>query len=1085
MNKKLGSIALSLFLCGGTALAQNAVSGTVVDENGEPVVGASVIIKGTRLGVVTDVDGKFVLPSVPKSGKSVTISYIGMETKEVQIKPNMKIMLSEDANSLDEVVVQVAYGSAKKSTLTGAVTQVGSEQLEKRPVSSVTAALEGSTSGVQINSTYGQPGEDASIRIRGFGTVNGNSDPLYVLDGVPYDGNISDLNPNDIESITVLKDAASCALYGNRASNGVILITSKKGKNGKMQFEFRANLGTYNRGISEYSTMNANQFMEASWMDLRNSRITAGDDAATAAAYATNNLISERLYLNIYNKADNELFDSNGKLVSDAQILDGYLDDLDWYDQTIQSGARQEYNFSGSQSSEKSDYYFSLGYLDENGYVSNSGFNRLTGRANMNFRPKKWFNTGFSINGSHQTTDFSNGDASNSYTNAFMYCRYIAPIYPVHLHNSDGTYMLDASGNKQYDPGYYTDSDGNIVFTRNQFSDRHVIWENELNENRTYRNTLASNAYFTFKLPYNFSFTVNGSLNTVNKENRYYTNATIGDGKGNNGRSMREYYRYKTYTVQEQLKWNHEFGKHSVDVLLGHENYYYNYDYTYNFKTNEVFAGKDNLSNFTSITAVEGWENNYRTESYLGRVRYVYDDKYTGEVSFRRDGSSRFSKDNRWGTFGSVGGSWMISKENFMKKYRWINSLKLRADYGLVGNDAGANYYAYMALYTSDQNANKGAYYLSQNSNNDLKWETGSSLGIGLEGRFFNRWNLSLEYFDRRNRDLLFDVYMPLSAGATSVTDAESTITQNIGTIANYGFELNTDVDIVKKKDWGLNFGFNATTLKNKITKLPEQNKDGIISDIYKIEEGKSRYEFYTYTYVGVDMMTGNSLYKANLEDYCYTETDGTIVGNASGTDITSKVTKINGEYYVNNTSYALKEYQGSAIPKVYGSYSLTGRYKDFTLSAMMTYSIGGKVYDSIYQSLMSTSTSASNMHTDLLRSWSGVPEGMTETSVNRISADAIPQINSTLSAYNNATSSRWLTDASYLVMKNISLGYKLPQTLVHRIGLDQVNLNVTCENLFTLSARQGLNPQQSFDGSQSNYLVTPRVFTFGINVKF
>ena len=316
MNKKLGSIALSLFLCGGTALAQNAVSGTVVDENGEPVVGASVIIKGTRLGVVTDVDGKFVLPSVPKSGKSVTISYIGMETKEVQIKPNMKITLSEDANSLDEVVVQVAYGSAKKSTLTGAVTQVGSEQLEKRPVSSVTAALEGSTSGVQINSTYGQPGEDATIRIRGFGTVNGNSDPLYVLDGVPYDGNISDLNPNDIESITVLKDAASCALYGNRASNGVILITSKKGKNGKMQFEFRANLGTYNRGISEYSTMNANQFMEASWMDLRNSRITAGDDAATAAAYATNNLISERLYLNIYNKADNELFDSNGKLVS-------------------------------------------------------------------------------------------------------------------------------------------------------------------------------------------------------------------------------------------------------------------------------------------------------------------------------------------------------------------------------------------------------------------------------------------------------------------------------------------------------------------------------------------------------------------------------------------------------------------------------------------------------------------------------------------------------------------------------------------------------------------------------------------------
>lgn len=1087
MERKLSVMLIAVFclLFGGKALAQSTVSGTVFSsEDDSPIIGASIKIQGTKMGAATDIDGKFRLENV-KKGATLVVTYIGMQTKTVKAGENMKIYMTSDSKSLDEVVVQVAYGAAKKSTLTGAVTQVDSKQIEVRPVSSVTSALEGTTSGVQINSTYGQPGEEPSIRIRGFGTVNGSATPLYVLDGVPFGGNISDLNSNDIESITVLKDAASCALYGNRASNGVILITTKRGKGEKMAFNLKVNQGTYSRGIKEYKVLNAKEFMETSWLNLRNSRISAGDDQATANAYASKNLINDELYLNIYNKADDQLFDANGKLVSDAQILDGYADDLDWYDNAIRDGYRQEYNFSGSQASAKSDYYFSVGYLNEKGYVTNSDFDRLTGRAAMNFRPKKWLNTGFTISGSHQKSNITNGNSTASYTNAFMFCRDIAPIYPVHLHNADGTYQLDSFGNKQYDSGSYTDENGNPVLTRNQYQDRHVIWENELNENKSFRNTLQSSAYMDLKFLNDFTFTVKGELNVRNNENRTYNSALIGDGKGNNGRTSRSIYRYKNYTFQQQLNWNHTFGNHTVGVLLGHENYSYFYDYTYIYKTNQTFAGQDNLDNFTNLTNGSGYSNRYRTESYLGRVRYDYQEKYNVEASFRRDGSSRFAKESRWGNFGSIGASWVVTKEDFMKPITWVNNLKLRADYGLVGNDAGAGYYSYMALYASKQNHNKGAYYLSQLANTKLKWETGASFGIGVDARLFNRWNISAEYFDKRNKDLLFNVYLPLSAGATSSSSAEATITENMGTISNRGFEINTDVDIFKNKDWTVNLSANASFIKNKIVELPEQDKDGIISGIYKIAEGKSRYEFFTYTYVGVDQMTGNSLYKANLENYHVTTADGQTVGNADGNDISKYVTQIGNEYYVNNTSYALKEYHGSAIPKVYGSFAPSVRYKDLSLSLMFTYSIGGKVYDAVYSSLMSTGTSPSNYHKDILKSWSEIPSGMTEDSQDRIWYGGIPQINSSMTSTNNATSSRWLTDASYLVLKNINMSYSLPKAWVNALTLESIRLNLSCENAFTCTKRRGMNPQQSFNGYQYNYLVTPRVFTIGVDVKF
>lgn len=1103
MGKKIFSVMLTLVLGMSMAFAQTrTVTGTVTSaEDGQPVIGASVFVKGaTNVGVVTDLDGKFVLNGVPTSATTLVVSSIGMLTKEVPVAAVVNVVLEADSEVLEEAVVTIAYGAAKKSTLTGAISQVNSESIQTRPASNVATVLEGSVSGVQVNSTYGAPGDDPSIRIRGFGTINGDASPLYVLDGVPFSGNVSDLNPADIESITVLKDAASAALYGNRASNGVILITSKKGSQGKLNMSIDVRQGTYSRGIPEYSRVNAKQWMNVAWANMYNQRIEAGKTPDEANAYVYEHLMSDYVIQNIFSVKGNnnptmqELFSTPGSLSADATIKDGYKNDMDWYKAAIRHGYRQEYNINANGANDKSDYYFSVGYLNEDGYVNNSGFERLTARAVINVKPVTWFKTGLNLFGSHQNYENTNGSSDGSYTNAFMYCRNIAPIYPIHVHDYlTGEYILDANGKKMYDGGEYVDADGNLHQTRAQYADRHVIWENELNSDRTVRNTLEAIAYAEFYLPYNFTLNITGNLNVRNSNNFTYNTAVIGDGKGSNGRGKRVDYRYKKYQLRQQLNWGQSFGDHTITALVAHESYYFNYDYAYFYKTNEIFPGSPNMSNFTVNVSMDGYQNNYRTESYLGRVRYNYKDKYNVEASFRRDGTSRFHKNSRWGNFWSIGANWMISKEDFMQGLTWINSLKLRADFGQVGNDSGAGYYGYMALYDNEQNANKGAYFIGQLENLNLKWETGQSWGVGIEARLFNRWNLNIEYFDRKNKDLLFDVPLPISAGATTTSGTPTaSITRNAGSIANRGFEIETDIDIYRNRDWKVNFGANATFLRNKVTSLPKQlnQNNGFTSGNKRIQVGKDRYAFYVYTFEGIDQMTGRSLYKFNDEDYFIkTTVDGVekVYGNPEGTECVENYVIINGvPYSTNPSSQAKKEFHGSSIPKVYGGFNFNVSYKNFTANAVFTYALGGKLIDGVYAGMMAAGKSASSQHVDILKSWSGVPAGMTETSANRIDRNGIPVINSDLNSYTHSTSSsQYLVSSNYLTLKNISVSYKLPKTIAKALTMQSITLSATCENLFVKAHRKGLDPQQSFAGSQSNYLVTPRVFSASLNIKF
>ena len=1089
--KKLSMMLAGLFLSVGISLAQTKVTGTVVSyEDNEPIIGATIQVVGNAgIGTITDYDGNFTL-DVPEGMKTLRITYVGMEPLEVAVSTKtLRIQLRNDVHTLDEVVV-VAYGTQKKTSLTGSIQEVKSEAIELRPTSSVASALEGSVTGVQVNSTVGAPGEDPQIRIRGVGTVNGSSSPLYILDGVPYSGSISDLNPQDIESMSVLKDAASAALYGNRASNGVILITTKKGKQGKMNITFDVKQGTYSRGIAEYDRLGAREWMEAQWLNMKNNRMAAGDDAATAGAYASKHLIADRLQLNIFDKADEALFTADGKLVNDARIKGTYGEDLDWYKQAIGHGYRQEYNFNANGATEKSDYLVSLGYLDEQGYLKTSGFDRLSARLSGNIQPADWLKVGVSLNATHQNFNAGYG-TGNANTNPFNFCRKISPIYPVHAHDLiTGDYYRDGMGNLMYDGGSYIDPDGQVVHTRNQYPDRHIIWENQLNTDKIIRNTVNSIAYANIILPYNFTLSLKGSLNLSNdSENKYYS-AVIGDGKANNGRLRRTDVRQKNYTFQQQLHWRQEFGVHSVDALLGHESYKLTRNYMASGKDSEIVPNLTNLLNFTQFAQLLDYNDNYTLESYLGRVRYGYDSRYNIEFSFRRDGSSRFAKNARWGNFWSTGASWVISNEKFMKQYDWVNYLKLRADYGEVGNDSGSGLYGYMALYQQDVHAGKGAYYISQLPNEDLKWETGQSWGVAIEGRLFNKLNFNVEYFDRRNKDLIFNVYNPLSAGATDTTIPQSVTTMNLGTISNHGVEISGDMDVYKSKNWSVNVGASITFEKNKVVKLPEQNRDGIIDGTKKIVEGMDRYQFYTYTWEGVNTKNGLSLYKFNDDEYFFTD-GGTTYGNPDGTEITGSqknaVVVIDGTPYSYLTTYGKREFHGSAMPTAYGSFNFSVSYKAFSLYTLFTYQLGGKVMDSNYQLLMNSQSTPTALHKDVLKGWTAEQA----TATDAIDRNGVPKLSdapvivSGLEADLNATSSRWLTSASYLILKNINLSYQLPKELVRKAGIENVMLTLTCENLFTLTSRKGMNPQQNFAGTQSATFVTPRIFSAGVNIKF
>lgn len=1074
--RKLFLILMAVLACSWSLSAQTkTITGTVVDAaNNEPLFGATVMPIGGGQGTSCDIDGKFKL-TVPASVTKVKVSYVGYTPQTVAIAPGMTVYLASASTDLEDVVV-VAYGTANKESLTGSVAVVGAKEIEDRPVTSATAALEGNAPGVQVNNTLGTPGSEPSVRIRGFSSVTGNNDPLYVVDGVPWDTGINDLNPQDIESISVLKDAASCALYGNKGSNGVVLITTKRAKRvGKVDVNLSISQGMYNRGLPQYDKLGTDQWMTQTYRGVYNQMLTTSDMTPSAISeFLQKNIIaSNYIPSNVYGGDPETVFDLEGNLT--RSVLPVY-DDLDWWDIVSRSGHRQEYTLNATGATESFNTFASVGYLKEKGYLLQTDFERYSGRINSNFIANKYLKVGVNLSGTIQKGN-NDGNAGESNTGNPFHTDQYSPIYPYYKHDEEtGELILNSEGGRVWNDASYLAGNNLGQYLRLNFQEF------------TYYNVNAT-AYATAVLPYGFEATVRGNINRSKTEYDIYTNNQTGNGVNMNGIFAQQASDNRFSTFMQNLNWSQNYGLNHVDALLGHENFQTRSSYLYGSKQDQSFPGIYTWTNFVDMSSMTGGAEEYKSESYYARGRYNYDQKYFAEVSFRRDGSSRFSKDNRWGNFWSIGASWIITKEKFMNELPWVSFLKLRTAYGTVGNDKSAGLYKYYTQYSLGDYFNRPIAVPYNYPSNNLSWETTKSFDIGLEGTLFDdRFRFDIGYFDKRSTDLIFNVRMPRSAGS-NWTWANPTIPTNIGTMANHGWELHFGVDILRNQDFVWSFDVDGSFIDNSIKKLP--NHLDIENGLQRLSEGHSLYEWYTYHYAGVDQMDGHALYELNPNAYEFTSVENgadNFETKLQAARENGELREINGRYYVTNTNNASRDWHGSAIPTVYGSFGTNFSWKGLTIGMLFTYSLGGKTYDSNYSSLMGVSQPnglTAALHKDVLKAWTHAPEGMTEDSPNRIDPKGTPVFNYAQQVDNNGSSDRWLTSSNYLVFKNLNVSYSLPKKWVDALQMTSISLGMSVDNLFTATRRKGMNPQYNWSGEQSLNFVTARVFSFQINAKF
>ena len=651
-----------------TAFAQGRlVSGKVTADDGSDLPGVSVVVKGTTVGTTTDASGNYRI-DVPARGQLV-FSFVGYTSKEVSVgnQSTIAVQLDASASNLDEVVV-TTFGTAKRSSFTGSAGTISSDQIGIRPITNVVTAISGAVSGVQTTAGSGQPGAAPDIRIRGFGSISSGSGPLYVVDGIPYTASIANLNPNDIESITVLKDASSTALYGARAANGVVVVTTKRGQNNRSNINIRYTKGFSSRGLPEYDRVGPAEYYPLMWETYRNSvayRATNPLTLADANRDATNRLVSLVGY-NIYNVPDNQLVNTDGQLNPNAKLLYS-PDDLNWEKPVTRQGNRDEMNASFSGGKDKTDYFLSLSYLGDKGFLIRSDYERYTGRLNVNTQMKPWFRTGANLSATVIKSNQADVPAAGSTTfvNPFFFSRNMGPIYPVYALDpaNPGGFLLDANGNRRYDFG---NLNALGLPNRPQFGGRHAVAETELNQNFFRRNVLGSTRVFgevTFLQ--NFKFTANFGTDITNVNNVTFGNPIIGDGAPA-GRATHNFQNITGYNVNQLLNYNKTFGRHTVDVLAGHENFHTTDNILTGSRSQQILDGNVELINFTTTTNLNSEYNIRRIEGYLSRINYDYDQKYFLSASVRRDGTSKFYKDSRWGTFYSVSGAWRIDQEAFV-----------------------------------------------------------------------------------------------------------------------------------------------------------------------------------------------------------------------------------------------------------------------------------------------------------------------------------------------------------------------------------------------------------------------------------
>lgn len=1062
MKKILSAIWLFTLLFSLPVLAQdNLVTGRVTsseDKSGLP--GVSVQLKGTTRGTTTDAEGNYRL-NVPATG-SLVFSFIGFASQEVAIgnKSTIAVMLVPDASNLDEVIV-TTFGTAKRASFTGSAGTLSPTQIQDRPVNNLAQALSGAVSGVQTTAGNGQPGASPLIRIRGFGSISSGNDPLYVVDGIPYSGDISNISPNDIDNISVLKDAASTALYGARAANGVVVVTTKKGQKDRSSINVRYTKGISTRGLPEYERVGVGEYYPLMWETYRNSiayRTSNPVALATASQDATNRLISLVGY-NVYNVADNQVVDVNGQMNPNAQLKFS-PDDLNWEKPLTRQGNRDELNVSFAGGQNKTDYFMSLSYLSDKSYLIRSDFNRVTGRLSVNSQMKPWLRTGANLAATFTKSnqaDAGGNTGSTSFVNPFFFSRNMGPIYPVYAYdpNNPGQFLTLPNGNRRWDYGNLTALG---LPSRPQYGGRHAIAETLLNQNYFRRNVLSARGYAEISFLNDFKFTANIGADLTNTNTYTFWNPEIGDGAPA-GRATHEFQNINSFNLNQLLNYNKSFGKHNVEVLLGHENFQVGDNNLEGARTQQIVEGNYELVNFTTTTNLASVSFMRRVEGYFSRINYDYDQKYFLSASVRRDGSSKFYQDARWGTFYSVSGAWRIDQENFLRSIPTINALKLRASYGQTGNDGGGttgqsaqdntiSYFAWQALYGlgSWNNASEAGILQTSLGNRNLEWESSNAFDAALEFSLFKgRVSGTVEYFDRRSSNLIFAVPLPLSAGI-------STVTRNIGTMYNRGMEIELGVEPIRTKDFTWRLDMNATRIKNRITKMPDENPE-IIDGTKKLAVGQSIYDYWLREYRGVNPATGEAQYRA-----------------ASYVASNSRITET-GDTLTTSVNNARYHYNGSSIPALSGGFTNKFTYKGISLTALFVYQLGGKTYDGAYAGLMSSGGYGSAKSVDILKRWQK-PGDITD----------VPRMDAGRTTDFDAASDRWLIDASYLNIRSVTLSYSLPTIVARKLFLENAQVYVSGENFFFLSRRTGMNVQQQFSGVTSNAFSPAKSLVLGVS---
>ncbi len=1077
VRKIVLSIVAVLTAC-SFALAQNKqVSGTVVDAEGNPILGAAVTVVGTTVGgQTTGVSGEFVI-SAPANG-ALEVSFIGYKTKQVPIagKSNIKVVLEVDTQAIDDVVV-VAFGQQKKEAFTGSAAIVSSDEIAKTQTSNIAQALAGTAPGVQLSNSSGQPGSAPSILVRGIGSISAATAPLWVVDGIPYDGDLALLNPADIESMTVLKDAASTALYGSRGANGVVMVTTKKANVGKATITFDAKWGASTRAVQDYEYINdpAMYYETVYGAIYKYGMGTLNYDAGRAHQYANKTLMDDLGY-QVFNVPEGQHFiGTNGKINPNATLGNIYtsptgeqhlLTPDNWKDEAFKTGLRQEYNVNISAADTRSNFYASFGYLNDEGIIDRSSMERYSARLKADYKVKKWLKVGANASYTNYQTSSVYEEASWSSTSVasvFGVVTQVAPIYPIYIRDAEGNILKDQYGNTRYDWGSGAYDDGGIAgLVRPVMTGSNAVASNLLDVTGANEgNSLTANGFVEVDFLKDFKFTFNVGTTLDETRSTGYTNPYYGGYADQNGMIDKSHNRFWAFNMQQILNYKKELGSHTISAMIGHENYKRNTAYIYAGASN-MFSGELlELAGAINDGTGSSYKNGYNTEGYFGRLEYNFDNKYYVDASYRRDASSRFHPDNRWGNFWSVGGAWVLTNENFMQDTAsWLDMFKVKLSYGSQGNDGIGNY-RYTDLYTLKSAGGVISTVFSSKGNKNITWETNSNINAGVEFSVLKgRLSGNVDYFYRKTTDMLFSRPVAPSLGYSSYID-------NIGDMHNAGLEFNLTGDIFRTKNFTWTARVSGTTYKNVIDKLPPEKMldGGYVSGDYWMTEGKSLYSWYLRSYAGTNEQGEALYYQKEMVD----------VKNEKG-EVTGK--EWTGNYLTTTDLTAADKLETgkNSIPDLFGGFGTTLTFYGFDLSANFTYAIGGWAFDYGYYRVMSSPSTGGggNIHVDALKSWT--PENMSQEYPRFYYKDL----------YTAGYSDRFLTKASYLNLQNLNFGYTFPAQWTKKLSLEGLRIYLSCENVYYWSKRKGFDPRQSFSGESNDTLYSPlRVISGGINFRF